>query len=259
MNKIRVFKYMSSLKKGELFSFMAAFILLKIELDKEESDRPEIISEDPAIAKYKEASDKLGALVDKLGLSFHKRAPSPESIYISQQSKLIKSAFRSIREILNANLRFKSNADYEKILDFSLLVKKYSKIPTANLKEITALVDNFLRDINASEYTELKTKLLLTDWISIISTENENLKTHTLKRSDTYEQIVSYNYEMKQNTINAYHEVEFYINALAVNGIFTDYDTFVNSLNGMITDYVELIQKRLSTYKNKQNDRPDHI
>lgn len=260
MNKIKEFKYMPNLKKSELYSFMSMFNKLKIELDKEENDRPDIISTDAGKERYNEVTAKLNALVVNLGLSFNKRSPSPESIYIVEQKRLIQSAYSSIREVLKANLRFKLATDYDKILNLSLLIKKYSKISTANLKEITALVDNLLRDLAVSEYTELIKKLLLTDWISSMTVANDNFKSYSLKRSDTYEQIVSYNYRMKQDIINNYHEMEFCINALAFNGSFTKYDEFVNSLNGIITDYIEIIQKRLSTFKNKKkNDRPDII
>lgn len=120
MNKIKEFKYMPNLKKSELYSFMSMFNKLKIELDKEENDRPDIISTDAGKERYNEVTTKLNALVVNLGLSFNKRSPSPESIYIVEQKRLIQSAYSSIREVLKANLRFKLATDYDKILNLSL-------------------------------------------------------------------------------------------------------------------------------------------
>lgn len=262
MNKIKQFKYMPSLTKSELFSFMSTFQELKSTMDKKETenpdDNPDILSADAPQEIYLTASTKLSNQVSLLALSFNKRTPSPQSKYLNEQRELIRSSYRSIANVVKANLRFKTNSDYSDLLELWSLLRKYAKITQVNLKETTAYSDNLLIDIATDKYSGIVEKLSLSNWIGILSDATKKFKSDALKRSDTYEKTISYTYKMKQSILNDYHELEFCINSLAFNEKFKGYDEFVNSLNGVITDYIEILQRRNTSYKKHDTDKkPD--
>lgn len=257
---IQNFKYMQSLKKGELHSFMTVFITLCLKLLEEEPDRPSEIGDDSSTKVFNDELAKLQQQFDSLSKSFNKQLPSPESIYLRKQNEIRKSSFFTIRGIVFAKERNKENQNYKLILELYTILKKYNKIGYANYKETTSFIDNFLHDISLDIYQELIKKLALDEDIAIMQAANEKFKSDTSKRIEAYTQVVHYTTTMKTTILKNYRSTVFSINAMLLTNILIDKENVITTINGTITDYYDIVQRRLVTLKNKkENDRPSEI
>lgn len=260
MNMIQDFKYMQAFKKGELHSFMTVLIPLCLKLIEEEPDRPSEIADNPSITVFNDELAKMQQLFDSLSKSFNKKNPSPESVYLKRQNEIRKSSFFTIRGIIFAKERNKENENYKLILELYSILKKYNKIGYANYKETTSFIDNFLHDISLDIYKELITKLALDEDIANIKTANEKFKSDTSKRVENYTQVVKYDYNMKTSILKNYRSTVFSINAMLLTNTIIDKEDIITTINGTITDYYDIIKRRLTTLNNKKiNDRPSEI